>query len=336
MSADSISLSSQTVNREILVKMIERGDYLVIAGDEDVLKDLPSGNWIGGTIPYFMTADGGTVDRELIYVTTISGFTNNFPRLTMYDSSTINRIAKEAPEHGFSIIILPALTEVHMAYAQGAPNFERMFFTPIMGWISGLHLDDLGKRTPKVALGTAGGTLDDYRAAVMHVPLPEHQQAHINIINLFSQGNGHSIRFPEDSFHVGACTVNGEQTNLATYIKENNLDTKMPLVADYSGISVNVSIQEVLDDSVKLYAPVFADLEYRFANPVADYVSEFEAALRSSGKSQVAYCCNCILNYLYSELEGKKTGNLTGPMTFGEVAYQLVNQTLVYLSLEEA
>lgn len=336
MSADSISLSSQTVNREILVKMIERGDYLVIAGDEDVLKDLPSGNWIAGTIPYFMTTDGGTVDRDLIYVTSISGFKNNFPRLTLYDASTINRIAKESPEHGFSIIILPALTEVHMAYAQGAPNFERMFFTPIMGWISGVHLDDLGKRTPKVGLGTAGGMLDDYRAAVIHVPLPEHQQATINIINLFSQGNGPALRFPDDGFEVRTCTIDGQEGTLSAYIKENNIDTKMPLVADYSGISVNVSIQEVLDDAVKLYAPVFADLEYRFATPVIDYVSEFEKALSASGKTQVAYCCNCILNFLYSELEGKKTGNLTGPMTFGEVAYQLVNQTLVYLSLDDA
>ncbi|MGV8838548.1 DUF6976 family protein [Cellvibrio sp.] len=32
-------------------------------------------------------------------------------------------------------------------------------------------------------------------------------------------------------------------------------------------------------------------------------------------------------------MEGKKTRDLTGPITFGEVAYQLLNQTLVYLSI---
>ncbi|VUD68067.1 hypothetical protein TDB9533_03970 [Thalassocella blandensis] len=335
MPADSISLTSQTVDREMLIKMIERGDYLIIAGDEGMLDNLPSGNWIAGTIPYFMTAEGGKADRDIAYVTTLSGFSNNFPRFTMYDASTINRVAKEAPEHGFSIIILPAHSDVHMAYAQGAPNFERMFFTPIMGWISGIHLDDLGQKSPKVALGTAGGALDETRAVVVHVPLPEQQQANINIINLFSQGNGPVIRFPQDGFEVGSCTVDGEEINLAAYIKENNIDTKLPLVADYSGISVNVSIQELLYDSVKLYAPVFADLEYRFATPVLDYVSEFNTALQASGKPSIAYSCNCILNYLYSELEGKQTASLTGPMTFGEVAYQLVNQTLVYMSLEE-
>jgi len=40
------------------------------------------------------------------------------------------------------------------------------------------------------------------------------------------------------------------------------------------------------------------------------------------------------LNYLYSGLEGKKTGNVTGPITFGEVAYQLLNQTMVYMTIE--
>ena len=50
----------------------------------------------------------------------------------------------------------------------------------------------------------------------------------------------------------------------------------------------------------------------------------------------VVFSCNCILNYLYSELEGKKTGSFVGPITFGEVAYQLLNQTLVYLKIEDA
>ena len=34
------------------------------------------------------------------------------------------------------------------------------------------------------------------------------------------------------------------------------------------------------------------------------------------------------------KLEGKKTGAFTGPITFGEIAYQLLNQTLVYLEVK--
>ena len=42
-----------------------------------------------------------------------------------------------------------------------------------------------------------------------------------------------------------------------------------------------------------------------------------------------------MLNYVYGELENKHTGSLTGPMTFGEIAFQLLNQTLVYVTLGE-
>jgi hypothetical protein len=41
------------------------------------------------------------------------------------------------------------------------------------------------------------------------------------------------------------------------------------------------------------------------------------------------------LNYAYADLEGKKTGSFVGPITFGEVAYMLLNQTLVYLSIDK-
>ena len=55
-------------------ELIRQGKYLSIAGDEAALRQLPSGHWIGGTIPYFMAADGGTVSREQVFVTEVSGF----------------------------------------------------------------------------------------------------------------------------------------------------------------------------------------------------------------------------------------------------------------------
>jgi len=37
-----------------VTKMINTGHRMILAGDEELLKKLPKGNWIGGTIPYFM------------------------------------------------------------------------------------------------------------------------------------------------------------------------------------------------------------------------------------------------------------------------------------------
>ncbi len=55
----------------------------------------------------------------------------------------------------------------------------------------------------------------------------------------------------------------------------------------------------------------------------------------SSGAVAPVLSCNCILNYQYGELEGRKIPPFTGPVTFGEVAYQLLNQTLVYVEITE-
>ncbi|EKO40320.1 MAG: hypothetical protein B193_0938, partial [Solidesulfovibrio magneticus str. Maddingley MBC34] len=101
---------------------------------------------------------------------------------------------------------------------------------------------------------------------------------------------------------------------------------------------VNISFQDVdeVEGQVKFYAPVFTGIRYKHARPVTDYVKVFNDRLGREGaidSSRVAFSCNCILNYLYSELEGKKTDPFVGPVTFGEIAYQLLNQTLVYLEI---
>ena len=38
---------------------ITAGAAVLVAGDESLLRQLPQGRWIGGTIPYFMTDAGG-------------------------------------------------------------------------------------------------------------------------------------------------------------------------------------------------------------------------------------------------------------------------------------
>lgn len=332
----NVTITSQLLDLASTIDRIESGDFLIIAADESLLTQLPSGNWIGGTIPYFMSENGGLVSKEQIFVNALEGLSGNTqPRITPYDTKSISRIAQDAPDNGFTITILPAGSDVHSEYAQNAPSFPNMFFSPLIGWVAGVHLDDVDTHQAKTVFGPGAMAMAD-KAVAMHVPLPADQIANIHIVNLFEQGNGPKIVFPSTSFSVDTCLVDGVETNLAQYINTNGIDTRLPLVADYNGINVNVSVQAINGGDVALYAPVFADVEYQFATPVADYVSSFNQAISSQEINKASYGCNCILNFLYSELEGKKTGNLTGPMTFGEIAYQLLNQTLVYMSIEKA
>lgn len=319
-------------------KRISEGGLLLLAGDEGALRQLPKGNWMGGTIPYFMSAQhGGLASREMVFVTDVTDVAASW-EIVPYTEATLAQVYTRAPQNGFSFIIIPAQSRAHLSFALGAPTYKDFGHTPLVGWISGVHLDDLGKATPKVFNGQSGEALED-GALVLAVTLPAGKVAELGIINLFEQGDGDTLTFAEPGFSATQVLVNGEPRNLAQYIREKQLDTRLPLVADYYGASVNSSFQAVDEatGTVSFYAPVFSAIRYKHARPVGDYITEFGAKVAAEGVApeRLIFSCNCILNYLYSALEGKKTDPLQGPITFGEIAYQLLNQTLVYLELHD-
>jgi len=315
-------------------RMIKEGKSLVLAGDEALLKQLPAGTWIGGTIPYFMGDKGGEFTKQKVYVTVLPADASR-QTVRVYDEKTIHDIYCKAPEQGFSIVIMPAASKTHEVFSLKAPTFSQFATRPLIGWISGVDLKDLGKVAPKVVNGKTGEALGN-AAVVMEASLPANKAAIVSIANIFEMGSGDSLTFAQDGFSATDVFVNGEKRNFVDYLLAKKIDTRLPLVADYFGARVNTSFQTV-DQAAKrvdFYAPVFKGVEYKVAQPVANYVESFEKAISARLGDQIAFSCNCILNYLYSGLEGKKTGNVTGPITFGEVAYQLLNQTMVYMTIE--
>lgn len=310
---------------------LEAGKTLLLAGEETLLRQLPKGKWIGGTIPYFMDDTGGRVSRDQIFVNDITDSVQQVD-IRAYTIDQLQHIPIDAADNGFSVLIIPAMSEAHLEYAKNAPNYKDLFMKPILGWIAGVHLDRLSHDTPKVFDGHTGLAFEQ-KAIVMHCTVENGKTPAIHIVNLFKQGKGHAIHFPELGFQIKEVEINGKTWNFAHYLKEMKTDTRLPLVADYCGAHVNISFQKVDFErgTVDLYAPVFPGVEYRIAEPVGDYVEGFLHALPHNAHPILA--CNCILNFLYGELEGKKTEGMTGPFTFGEIAYQLVNQTLVYLEI---
>ena len=314
---------------------ITRGEKLVLAGDEKLLQMLPAGNWIGGSIPYFMTEQGGLVTRQKIYVTELPE-TVTAIAIKEYDPATLSNVYSDTAENGFSIIIMPGSSKTLFEFALRAPQYKNFGHRPLIGWIAGVHLDDLGKIAPQVFNGQSRASLED-KAVVLHATLPPTQVAEIGYLNIFEQGQGDTITFPEDGFRAREACINGVTTNFAQYVTRNHLDTRLPLVADYFGSMVNVSFQgmDIAKQEVQFYAPVFAGISYKHARPIQDYFQQFMEKLNSNSIAHPVFSCNCILNYLYSNLEGKRTGHITGPTTFGEVVYQLLNQTMSYLTIAD-
>jgi hypothetical protein len=329
-------MTQALLSLEAVTRKVEAGARLLLAGEESLLRCLPRGSWIAGTIPYFMDVSGGRFDEEQLFAAELPQSCAT-ATVVVYDKERLTRVYAEGPARGFSFVIIPGMSPTHLAFAVDAPGYADFAKRPLVGWVAGVNLERLGQVTPKVIDG-ATLTVHEDAAVVMHVELAAGKVADVEILNIFEPGSGDAIRFPETGFAARKAMVNGAEVVFGDYLEQQGLDTRMPLVADYAGARVNTSFQKVdrAEGVVHFYAPVFAGMEYRLARRVDDYVAAFRAKLPKVQAGDVVFSCNCILNYLYSKLKGKKTGDFVGPFTFGEIAYQLVNQTLAYLVVMDA
>ncbi|HHT46239.1 MAG TPA: hypothetical protein GX004_02960 [Firmicutes bacterium] len=313
------------------IKLIQEGRVLHIAADDSLLKQLPKGKWIAGTTPYFITEQGGITSKDRLFVNEIACAVDY--KTAVYDKNNVFDITKDSYPNGMSFLVIPFASDVAVFYAKEAPNSNDLLMNPTVGWISGFDLST--NSSAKVYDGVTGESYGD-KAVALHICLPDHKIASLGIVNIFDvDDNDIKIEFEEDALSVTKCLVNGKEVLFSDYISENKIDTQLPLVADYNSVLINVSIKSISEESktVDFYAPVFSGKEYRFARPVSNYAASFAEHLQEHKGTKPIFSCNCILNYLYGELEGKATPPFAGPVTFGEVAYQLLNQTLVYAEI---
>ena len=316
------------VDLDEVIKLVKEGRVLHIAADEALLEQLPKGKWIAGTTPYFITEQGGITCKDKLFVNEIACAADY--KTAVYDRNNIFDLTADAYPNGMSYLIMPFASDVAVFYAKEAPNSNDLFMNPTVGWISGFDLSS--GSNAKVYDGVTGVSYNN-KAVALHICLPEDKMASLGIVNIFGiDENDTKIEFMEDALSVTKCLVNGKEVVLSDYIAENKINTQLPLVADYNSVLVNVSIKSISEENktVDFYAPVFAGKEYRFALPVSNYAENFKERLQGFKELEPIFACNCILNYLYGELDGKATPPFAGPVTFGEIAYQLLNQTLVY------
>ena len=183
---------------EELKTEMAQGGYFFVAADEELLKQIPKGAWIGGTIPYFMTETGGIHSRDTIYACKLPSCITGV-EIKTYDESSLANVYGDAPDNGFSLVIIPASSKTHLFFAINAPKFEEFAASPLMGWISGVSVDEIGKSAPKVFDGRSGQAMED-AAVVMHATLPKGKTAVIGIVNIFEPSDGDVLSFAADGF----------------------------------------------------------------------------------------------------------------------------------------
>jgi len=324
---------------EETTQLIKDNHTLVLSADENILSKLPKGNWIGGTIPYFyLEGENGKMDKEQIFVTDFTSSIVDF-KINTYQENSLENICVNGFDKGFNFLILPALRDIHLSFALNSPAYPDLFTNPLLGLIAGTDLDEFSQG--KLSKTFNGKTLESFKDAgvALQAKLAPNQVARLEIINVFKPSEDDiTIEVEETGFLFEKCLINGKEENLYDYIKNNNIDIAYPLVADYSGATINVSFQR-LDEKNKqvvFYAPLFEGRKYKFSKHFESYTKVFKQHAESvlAKESKIIYNCNCILNYLHGELDKNSIG-FSGATTFGEIAYNLINQTFTYLAIDE-
>lgn len=324
-------MSIDAVNR-----LIKENRTLLICGEEECLSQLNTGNWIGGTIPYCMSTEGGgIIGAQAVFVTDFTSETIAF-KINSYEKEGLNQLLDDRFLDGFTYILMPGFSEIQEHYGLNMGNQSSLFDVPTMGWVTGVYLEEIGSKTPKVIDGRTG-TVFENRICALHCQLPEGMYAELDIINIYKQGKGDVFRFTEDGFSCSDCLINDEPGNLAAYYIENDINRTLPLVANYSGVAINIDIQnvDVENKRMSFFGPLNTVYDYTVAEYVENRYEVFCEKLPTDS-SNIICSCNCISSYLNIGMEGKHSGGIVGPFTFGEIAYVLVNQTMVTLSIINA
>lgn len=314
--------------------LIDRDLVMHIAGDEKALRKLHCGNWVGGTTPYMLTSQGGIVEREKVFVSELP-VKPGAVAIRFIDIGHIPAITTEAPRNGFTIVIVPGMSEIHTIYSLTAANIPGIRDIPIIGWVSGVHIDDRPRVTAKVFNGQTGEVADD-RIVVLQAPMPTTSEAQVSILNLVKPGTGDEFVFDAPSFSVRECLINGERDDFYAYAVRNNISLHWPLVTELNGDRLSVALKAVDAESrsVQLFAPVMQGRPYRLAEAIDDYRGKLiRATLDRKLTPVLSY--NCFHNYAYGGLKAPQEYPLPGPVVFGELAHVLMNQTLVCLSVKK-
>jgi len=320
--------------KQEVIKFISEGKKMVLSASEKMLDQLPKGNWIGGTSPYFMDADVGKFTEEKIFVDDFTHIATDF-KIEKFDKDNIKNIAINSFQNGFTVLIIPGDSDTLFEFGINSFTYDKIFNNPVVGFIAGFDLDKIGELTPKVYNGQLNEKISNDGVAI-HIKLPDNKVARAEILNLDTiNRTSPKIKFPTTSFTQSECTINGEKANIADYLSQIEYKEGLPIIADYNGALINRDIK-VIDKEKKevaFFSPVFHDEIYYLANVIENYHELFGEKLKTENLN-IQYSVICVSYYLLGNLENKKI-QAEGVFAFGEIAFQLLNQTLVFLEIDE-
>jgi len=309
------------------------GAPCVVAGSSELLRRLPQGNWIGGTSSFAFTPTGGVELSDRLIVTAFPPGVR-LSGIQRYGVGGLEYLADDCPAEGFSVVIIPHCSPVHSVFARdsamGGP-FEKH---NIFGWMSGsLRGRHVGR--PQVYFGPLAHCIED-EAVAMHFDVEPGWKISTRAQSIYKGGTGQPILFPSEGFSATHAIVDGHVINFAQFIAANGIDITLPLVSSHGEREILTCISSVDPGAgvVRFHAPVFRNVEYRFAAAVHDPVAETRRLISEEGKGSTVISCLCLLSYNEGAVEDYAGSYCEGPVTFGEIAPLPTTRTFTRVVIE--
>ncbi|MCR5453698.1 MAG: hypothetical protein K6F33_01765 [Bacteroidales bacterium] len=323
-------------SKEKVIEFIKQGRIMHLCGSEAMLKDLPKGNWVAGMTPYFMD-NVGKICENKIYVDDFS-FIAEACEMSILDETNIAEIAtRNKYSNGFVFVILPIDSQVYYTFANHSLEYDKIYDNPVVGYVSSTRLEDYGKKQPKVAIGSEGVLYGD-KAAVMYVKVSDRLRVRAEIMNFDTiDDSTPALKFPKTGFQQRDCLIDGEQGKIANYLEavKSSIGHYPQLITSQNGALVNRDIKSVdvnTGESV-FFSPAYESDVYYIVKPNNDYLATFNRRL--GRKTDVIACMSCTSYFLQGDFEYRHV-DFNGVYTFGEIAYQLLNKTIVTLEVDLA
>jgi hypothetical protein len=308
--------------------MILAGDKLLLAGSAKLLAQLPAGDWMGGCTNIFVQyPESRLTTFDKLFVHQLPDFVTDV-EIKEYDETNIKDIFNDGPENGFTVLVMPFASPVAVEYSLHATEYDNFAVNPVCGWLAAHSQETFLTERANTVSGRLPGILSEQGMA-MHISLPENKYAEVHIFNPYRQDNGDSIMFDDNKIMVKDAIINGVKRNFAEYLREKNVPVLYPLVADYLGSMMNNVICYIGEDEVMMGAGVFINMEYRLG--VLNEQLEEPSVLNKKN----VYSMTCSINYSNPHICGKYMQKVNGPAVWGEIAYQQVGLTTVYVIIDD-
>lgn len=328
-------MENKLYSKQEVIDFIEAGRVMMLSGSEQALAGLPKGKWIAGTSPYFM--DGvGKCNEEKIFVDDFTLIAKN-SKVATYDKNTIQNIAKNGFKNGFVLVTMPIETDVYYTFSDNSLEYEGMFDNPVVGYVACMRMDQYGKVKSKTASGI-DGQLSEELASVLYVELPDHLAARTEIMNFDTiDEETPTIVFPKTSFVQSDCLIDGKPGNISDYF-EHTVKPKLggytQLITSQNGALINRDPKVVNCETgeTSFYSSIYAGDEYHLVKNGADYFAMFNDTLKAK-KADIATCISCV-SYFFGGNFTDRSIVKNGVYAFGEIAYQILNKTIVTLEID--